>query len=300
MIELLLDFLLQLIVYLLRMPILNLLEKFISYLFSNSNTNDKVLDILHKSDNFIIVNKPYDILINSDDVNVKPTVQTLLKERYPDLANTNLYHEFHFANRLDYSTSGVLCVALHKKSCAAAVKAFETRTAKKYYLALLRGLLQNECINIDEPIGEDKRHKQDNHKMCVASNDNCEGAREASTRILILATGLFNGKDATKVLIKPCTGRRHQIRVHCQFIGHPIVGDYTYGSQEDKEPYRMFLHSYRLILPNAIEDVDVQAKDPFLETDPKNTWIPRQIINKLEESTFEKIDNDILNALCKN
>lgn len=69
MIELLLDFLLQLLLYLLRMPILNYLEKLISCLFSSHKKPS--LDVLHKSDNFIIVNKPFDILINSDDSKVK-------------------------------------------------------------------------------------------------------------------------------------------------------------------------------------------------------------------------------------
>lgn len=55
-------------------------------------------------------------------------------------------------------------------------------------------------------VGEDRRHVKGSHKMCVASDENCQSPRDASTRIMILSKGLYNGKEATKVLIRPHTG----------------------------------------------------------------------------------------------
>lgn len=69
------------------------------------------------------------------------------------MANPNLFHEFHFVHRLDYATSGVICIALNKKAARAASNAFETRTAKKFYLALLHGHINEPYLIIDKAIG---------------------------------------------------------------------------------------------------------------------------------------------------
>lgn len=94
-------------------------------------------------------------------------------------------------------------------------------------------------------IGDDIREKNGNHKMCVGSSPFCERPRNSSTALLVLEKGTRNGKPATKVLLCPRTGRRHQLRVHCSHIGHTIIGDYTYSERQDTEPHRTFLHSYR-------------------------------------------------------
>lgn len=65
---------------------------------------------------------------------------------------------------------------------------------------------------------------------------------------MVLERGFRNGKPATKVLLCPSTGRRHQLRVHCSYIGHTVIGDYTYSERKDIEPYRTFLHSFRYFI----------------------------------------------------
>ena len=77
-------------------------------------------------------------------------------------------------------------------------------------------------------------------KMCVQNN-----GRSARTLIVTLESGLFDCYPTTKVLVRPITGRRHQIRVHCSNIGHTIVGDYTYSNKKDVKPARMYLHALR-------------------------------------------------------
>lgn len=73
----------------------------------------------------------------------------------------------------------------------------------------------------------------------------CNKSRVAQTVITILEKGIFNNYPATKILCRPITGRRHQIRVHCSFLGHTIIGDYTYSNRRDVEPSRMYLHALR-------------------------------------------------------
>lgn len=72
---------------------------------------------------------------------------------FPDLANPNLCHEFHFVHRLDYATSGVMCIALNKQSARAASTAFEGRRVQKYYLAVVHGHINNPSMIIDAAIG---------------------------------------------------------------------------------------------------------------------------------------------------
>ena len=93
--------------------------------------------------------------------------------------------------------------------------------------------------------GVDTREKNGNHKMCTGDNIFCEKPRKSCTVLLVLEHGFRNGKPATKVLLCPATGRRHQLRVHCSHIGHTVIGDYTYSERKDVEPHRTFLHSFR-------------------------------------------------------
>ena len=90
-------------------------------------------------------------------------------------------------------------------------------------------------------------------------------ARKAETELMVLGRGTFknDGFPATTVLLKPLTGRRHQLRVHCSSIGHTIVGDYVYSGKKDLNPRRMFLHAIQLhIKTNNL--VNAKMKDPFI------------------------------------
>lgn len=96
-------------------------------------------------------------------------------------------------------------------------------------------------------IGECSSEKNGNHKMCVEDDNECLAPRSAFTRLIVLERGLFAAYPASKVLLRPVTGRRHQLRVHCHHLGHTIVGDYTYSSGRDVDPDRTFLHALRLL-----------------------------------------------------
>lgn len=89
--------------------------------------------------------------------NWKLLFQTLhhhLSKKYPNLVNPNLHHGFYFIHRLDFVTSGAICIALHKKACSVASIAFQKRATKKYYLALLRGHVSSELFDIGYAIGK--------------------------------------------------------------------------------------------------------------------------------------------------
>ena len=99
----------------------------------------------------------------------------------------------------------------------------------------------------------------------------------------------FTDYPATKLLLKPITGRRHQLRVHLSESGHTIVGDFTYSNRRDLLPFRMFLHAYRLIIPTEYEHIDIRTEDPFVDSDPRNKWTVVETLNTLTEETFTKL-----------
>ena len=86
------------------------------------------------------------------------TVEHQLRRLFPALANEKLGHSFHFAHRLDYPTSGVLCIACHKEASVCAQEAFSSRKTGKYYLALVRGHVSQEVIDIKYSIGKKLKH----------------------------------------------------------------------------------------------------------------------------------------------
>jgi len=94
-------------------------------------------------------------------------------------------------------------------------------------------------------LGADIREKTGNHKMCISDSIFCDKPRRSYTTLVVLERGFWKGKPATKILLAPGTGRRHQLRVHCHYIGHTVIGDYTYSEGKDIEPHRTYLHSLR-------------------------------------------------------
>jgi len=249
------------------------------------------IEVVHSSQNYLVLNKRYDVLINSDDRNIKVTLEHQIRKLIPTLADPKLVHGFYFVHRLDYATSGVICIAKNKKAAACASAAFSKRKTLKYYIALLRGHIsqENETIDLEWAIGLDSRPESNGRLMCIGSNPYCEKPRWAHTRLLILEIGYFNNEPVTKVMLKLITGRRHQLRVHCDALGHTIVGDFTYSNRKDVLPYRMFLHSHRMILPTSMENLDVSSGDVFQPSDLKN-WVPIQTLNTIDENSYNKLD----------
>jgi RluA family pseudouridine synthase len=132
-------------------------------------------------------------------------------------------------HRLDVETSGLILFAKHAEGHRRCCMLFEDRQVSKYYLALVQGQLRFPETKITKPI---------EGKACLS-----------------LVTVVKTFKDASLVKIKLATGRRHQIRIHCQSIGHPLYGDHLYGKTTDdsetpvlrnEQFNRVALHSHRL------------------------------------------------------
>ncbi|XP_034081029.1 RNA pseudouridylate synthase domain-containing protein 1 [Gymnodraco acuticeps] len=237
------------------------------------------LGVLFQSDDFIVVDKHWDIRIDSKMWYEKHTVQAQLRHRFPQLADPSTYYGFRFCHQLDFSTSGALCVALNKAAAGRAYRCFKDRTVTKAYLALVRGLVEKETQTLEFSIGKNSSEGK-THMMCIEGTEGCENPKPCQTELTVLEYGLYDGDPVTKVLLQPLTGRTHQLRVHCSAIGHPIIGDFTYSYGADDAPYRMMLHAHFLHIPLEPDPLLVSGEDPFLPTlDPK--WLPQRSLRTL-------------------
>merc|ERR1711871_819697 len=95
-----------------------------------------------------------------------------------------------------------------------------------------------------------------------------DSGRSCETRVEIIQYGEYLNKKVTKVLLKPITGRRHQLRVHMRALGHPIVGDASYNSEYDPQSPRMMLHAQKLAIEmrdsgGGHDDLQISTDDPF-------------------------------------
>ncbi|MFI5344401.1 MAG: RluA family pseudouridine synthase, partial [Chlamydiales bacterium] len=154
-------------------------------------------------------------------------------------------------HRLDKDTSGVLLAAKTLVAHQKLIEDFSQRIIGKTYIAVCMGKPENEIIN--EPIG---RHPTKRKEMAVLK----EG-REAITAVQTMA---YNDQISL-LLLRPKTGRTHQIRVHLRHIGCPILGDPIYGSDRANQslrPARLLLHAYQLMLDHPI------TKAPLILTAP--------------------------------
>jgi len=251
---------------------------------------NKTIPILFKSKHFLVLNKPNDLIVYNfkKDQMGMPSLYDYLRENFPYYYDSRLTGGFHVLHRLDAITSGAICIPLNYFSQRLAVKAFTTGKVEKYYLALVNGLVQEtDEFTINVPIGDDIKNYKFS-KLTVVDrngvyNENCIDAQEAATKVKVLEYGTYKGKPCTKLLIQPLTGRRHQIRVHLDYAGYPIVGDTAYGIG-DFDSYRTMLHSYKLVInidTKKRQFIKAKASDPFvskIDIDYVNT----SVVNSLK------------------
>lgn len=157
-------------------------------------------------------------------------------------------------HRLDKETSGILLIAKNDESLESLQKQFKERKIKKRYLALIVGNLKQKKGIIKTLLGRSPgdRRKQ---KIYLSHEPGAEGKREAITKYRVLQR--FKKYDLIE--IEPKTGRKHQIRTHFAYLGHPIAGDKLYGFKNQpcpKELNRQFLHASYL----KIKSLDGEVK----------------------------------------
>uniref|UniRef100_A0A7S3EEX3 Pseudouridine synthase RsuA/RluA-like domain-containing protein n=1 Tax=Rhodosorus marinus TaxID=101924 RepID=A0A7S3EEX3_9RHOD len=222
------------------------------------------IDVIYEDEGYVVVNKPADVRMDGEfDVTVEKLVRAHLTKKD---ATWEKEGKIRFVHQLDYATSGVLLLALTRRSAAFTCKQFERRTVQKKYLALVYGTIPPGTYKYDENIANQPGI---DFRMTVGTSAN--PGRSALTYCTPVGYGEYLGKRVTKVLLEPSSGRRHQLRVHLLTAGFPIVGDATYaldselGPDDPNTPPRMFLHAWNLliVLPAPIGLRLFETDDPF-------------------------------------
>jgi 23S rRNA pseudouridine1911/1915/1917 synthase len=188
--------------------------------------------IVYEDQAMIVVNKPAGLVVHPAPGHEDGTLVNALVARFPDLADPTGGRRPGIVHRLDKDTSGLLVVGRTTAAMAALQIQFRERTAQKRYLLLVQGDLAEEEAAIEVPIGRDAR---DRTRMAAR-----EGGRESRTQFTVLE----RYGDYTLVEADLQSGRTHQLRVHFQFIGHPVAGDRTYGNVRGPTGLRrQFVHA---------------------------------------------------------
>ena len=163
--------------------------------------------------------------------------------------NTLLIH------RLDRDTSGILVFALNKMGQKSISRQFQERQTEKVYQALVAGTLQGEGI-VEVPVIYDPSRPP----LHIAAP---EHDKPALTHWQALEHFDIQGQPATRVQLKPITGRSHQLRVHMQYLGHPIVGDTLYATPEQQHLMpRLCLHAAQLSFMHPFREKPVAFDCP--------------------------------------
>lgn len=210
------------------------------------------LDIVYEDNNLLVIDKAAGQVVHPAPGHSTGTLVNAILHHVPDLAGVGGELRPGIVHRLDKDTSGLLLVAKNDQTHRNLQQQFKARAVHKVYLALLEGILTPRQGTIDAPIGRDPRQRQ---QMAVIVQPGSKQARPATTRYQVQT--YFEGY--TLVEAEPLTGRTHQIRVHFQFIGFPLVGDRVYGHRKQRVACpRQFLHAQRLSfqLPGSGEYIE--------------------------------------------
>lgn len=211
------------------------------------------LDILYEDQDVIVINKPKGMVVHPGAGNTKHTLVNGLLAHCKDLSGINGVLRPGIVHRIDKDTSGCLVVAKNDNAHQNLSEQLSTKTMKRTYIALVHGVLPHNVGTIEAPIGRDKNDRQ---KMTVTS----VGSRPAVTHFRVLKR--YN--DMTLVECQLETGRTHQIRVHFQYIGYPIVGDPKYSIRNTPETQGQCLHAYKIefVHPRTNELMQFSAEMP--------------------------------------
>jgi 23S rRNA pseudouridine1911/1915/1917 synthase len=220
------------------------------------------LDILYEDEDIIVVNKAPGMVVHPAAGHASGTLVNALLHHAEDVDGVGDDTRPGIVHRLDKGTSGAMVVARNDAAHAELSRQFHDREIEKEYVTLVWGLV-HYGRRIDAPIGRDPKDRQ---KMSTRARR----SREAVTRV----TWALHLPGLSLLRVAIATGRTHQIRVHLSAIGHPVVGDATYGGTRRRVPphlkavaslARPFLHAESLVLTHPRDGRRLSFEAPLAD-----------------------------------
>lgn len=216
---------------------------------------DLAIEILYEDKDVILVNKPKGMVVHPSNGHYSGTlVNFLMYHCKDDLSGINGILRPGIVHRIDMDTTGVLIVCKNDKAHQAIAGQLKEHSINRRYRAIVHGVIREDEGRIETMIG---RHPTDRKKMSTQ----CKNGKEAITNFRVLQ----RFSNYTYIECRLETGRTHQIRVHMASIGHPLLGDTTYGNIKTKYNLQgQCLHAMILgfIHPSTGEYMEIQAPLP--------------------------------------
>ncbi len=225
-----------------------------------SMNSDIDVCVVYEDSYLLVINKQSGLVVHPANGHYDDTLVNALLHRFKlsdiDSERPGIVH------RIDKDTSGLMLVAKDNKTHELLANMIKNKEVERVYWALVNGVINHNTGTIDAPIGRDPNNRQ---KMCVTD----KFSKEAITNFRVLK----RYKENTLVECKLDTGRTHQIRVHFNYIGHPVYGDPVYGRRKSIDSFGQYLHSksIRFIHPITKEKM-------FFDSE-----LPEEFRKKLEE-----------------
>jgi 23S rRNA pseudouridine1911/1915/1917 synthase len=222
---------------------------------------DISLEVVYDDKDLAVINKPSGLVVHPAPGNYEHTLVNALLYHFDRLSDINPQRP-GIVHRLDKGTSGLLVVAKNNQSHLGLSQQFSKHSIKRKYIALVKGRMEfNEDI-IELPIG---RHPRKRKNMSVGFSKNTKYAKTYYRTLKRL-------DNFSLLELEPYTGRTHQLRVHLAFLGHPILGDTTYG--KNNEFSRLALHAETLGFTHPVTGkyIEFSSKMPkeFLDFTKRN------------------------------
>ena len=196
---------------------------------------DLDLEIVYEDEDVLVVNKRNGMVVHPAVGNPSGTLVNGLVFHSKELSDLNGEFRPGIVHRIDAYTTGLLVVAKNNKAHASLAKQLEEKTTHRKYIALVWGVVNTDTGTIDAPIGRDSN---DRKKMAVIASN----SKESVTNFKVIE----RFKDTTLLELVLETGRTHQIRVHMNYIGYPIVNDPVYGRRKKFDESGQCLHAAEL------------------------------------------------------
>ena len=214
---------------------------------------DIPLDIIYEDDCLAVINKPQGLTVHAGNGTGRETLVNALLWKMQKLSSVGGNTRPGIVHRIDKNTSGLLLVAKTDEAHLSLSRQIEKKSCKRKYYALLEGAIKNDGGIIETNIGRDKK---DRTKMAVTAT-----GKTAITEYRVIKR--YEGYTFCEFSLK--TGRTHQIRVHCKYMGHPIVGDPEYGYQKQRfklSGQLLHAHSITFVHPVTGEEMTFEAPLP--------------------------------------